>query len=88
MTVLALRYPATGRFPRSSQPAGPRFGRGVCGDAKAKPMADSPKLTLTEIRDRIQRETYQVDADQVADAIVERLLAGSVRPKAGTCNHS
>jgi anti-sigma28 factor (negative regulator of flagellin synthesis) len=39
-------------------------------------MPDSSPTKLQEIRARIERHAYHVDATKVADAIVERLLAG------------
>ncbi len=37
---------------------------------------------MNEIRERLEREQYEVDANAVAQALVERLLAGrtAVRP--------
>ena len=39
---------------------------------------------MEEIRARIERDAYDVDAHKVADAIVERLLAGRVVPETTT----
>jgi anti-sigma28 factor (negative regulator of flagellin synthesis) len=39
-------------------------------------MSDTPTSKLEEIRARLERGDYTVDAGKVADAIVERLLAG------------
>ena len=48
-------------------------------------MPDSPKTKVDDIRARIKRGTYTVDAMKVADAIVERLQAGqSVRETGDT----
>ena len=38
---------------------------------------------LTEIRERLEREQYQVDATAVAAAIVRRLLEGRTLPAEG-----
>jgi anti-sigma28 factor (negative regulator of flagellin synthesis) len=43
-------------------------------------VPESPKTKVDDIRARLELGTYTVDAAKVADAIVERLLAGqSVR---------
>jgi anti-sigma28 factor (negative regulator of flagellin synthesis) len=39
-------------------------------------MQDAQTAKMEEIRARLERDAYTVDAAQVADAIVERLLAG------------
>ena len=39
-------------------------------------MTDSRMSKMEEIRARLEREAYSVDAEKVADAIVARLLAG------------
>ena len=39
-------------------------------------MTDSRTTKMEEIRARLERDAYTVDADKVADAIVARLLAG------------
>ena len=39
-------------------------------------MTDSRTTKMEEIRTRLERDDYTVDADKVADAIVARLLAG------------
>ena len=40
------------------------------------PMTDSRMSKMEDLRARIERDDYTVDADKVADAIVSRLLAG------------
>ena len=39
-------------------------------------MTDSRMSKLEEIRERLERDAYTVDAEKVADAIVARLMAG------------
>ena len=39
-------------------------------------MTDSRMSKMEEIRERLERDAYTVDAAKVADAIVARLLAG------------
>ena len=39
-------------------------------------MSESGTTKMEEIRARLERDSYVVDAAKVADAIVERLLAG------------
>ena len=39
-------------------------------------MTDSRMIKMQELRDRVERGAYAVDAEKVADAIVARLLAG------------
>ena len=77
MTVLELRYASRNRV--SPRPASTRrrFGQDVHGDRViTPPMTDSRMTKMEEIRSRIERDAYTVDADKVADAIVARLLAG------------
>ena len=77
MTVLELRYASRNRV--SPRPASTRrrFGQDVHGDrVSTPPMTDSRMTKMEEIRSRIERDAYTVDADKVADAIVARLLAG------------
>jgi anti-sigma28 factor (negative regulator of flagellin synthesis) len=38
--------------------------------------APAPETKIDELRARIEQGTYAVDATKVADAIVERLMAG------------
>lgn len=46
-------------------------------DAPAKPSPAQSRMTnVNEIRERLEREQYQVDSQAVAQALVERLLAG------------
>jgi anti-sigma28 factor (negative regulator of flagellin synthesis) len=39
-------------------------------------MSDSGMTKLEQIRERLERDDYEVDAREVADAIIARLLAG------------
>jgi hypothetical protein len=73
MTALALRYPSRGRSIRPLEPTTSRFGRDVRGQ-QAHDSGMNPKIQ--ELRARIQSGAYDVDAGKVADALVERLLAG------------
>ena len=77
MTVLELRYASRNRV--SPRPASTRrrFGQDVHGDrVNTPPMTDSRMTKMEEIRTRIERDDYRVDAVKVAYAIVARLLAG------------
>ena len=75
MTVLELRYASRHRVARASTRS--RFGRDVRGDRViTTPMTDSRMIKMQEIRTRIERDAYTVDAEKVADAILARLLAG------------
>jgi anti-sigma28 factor (negative regulator of flagellin synthesis) len=77
MAVLAPSHPnSTGR---SEQPAGAakkRFARDRPGYQRDAGMSDSGMTKAEQIRERLERDDYQVDARKVADAIVDRLLAG------------
>ena len=75
MTVLELRYASRRRVTPVSTRS--RFGRDVHGDrVMTTPMTDSRMSKMEEIRARLERDDYTVDAEKVADAIVARLLAG------------
>jgi anti-sigma28 factor (negative regulator of flagellin synthesis) len=77
MTVLELRYASRHRVLRVPGSTRSRFGRDVHGDrVTTTPMTDSRTSKMEEIRARIERDAYTVDAEKVADAIVARLLAG------------
>ena len=77
MTVLELRYASRHRVVRVPGSTRSRFGRDVHGDRViTTPMTDSRTTKMEEIRARLERDAYTVDADKVADAIVARLLAG------------
>ena len=77
MTVLELRYASRHRVVRVPGSTRSRFGRDVHGDrVNSIPMTDSRTSKMEEIRERLERDTYTVDAEKVADAIVARLLAG------------
>ena len=84
MTVLELRYASRNRV--SPRPASTRrrFGQDVHGDrVNSIPMTDSRMSKMEEIRERLVRDAYTVDAEKVADAIVARLLAGRSSRDAG-----
>ena len=75
MTVLELRYASRRRVAPVSTRS--RFGRDVRGDrVNTTPMTDSRMSKMEEIRSRLERDQYSVDAEKVADAIIARLLAG------------
>jgi hypothetical protein len=78
MTVLAVTYDTRlGRFGRR------RDGDQDTGQRRSDAQDDGVKMDLDremymqEIRERIERDAYDVDPDAVAGAIVERLLAAS-----------
>jgi Anti-sigma-28 factor, FlgM len=73
MTALALRYPSRGRSLRPLEPTTSRFGREVRG-TQAPDAAMTPRMQ--QLRASVDRGAYDVDAGKVADAIIERLLAG------------
>ena len=73
MTVLALRYPTRDQRSGALDATRSRFGRGT---RTRGPKQDAGTAKLDDIRARIERGAYTVDAAEVADAIVERLLAG------------
>ena len=59
------------------------IGGRVTPSASPNPMDESRKMSIEILRERLEREEYHVDPEKVADAIVERLLAGrSVREAA------
>ena len=77
MTVLELRYASRHRVVRVPGSTRSRFGRDVRGDRVINPpMTDSRMSKMEEIRARLERDDYTVDAEKDADAIVARLLAG------------
>ena len=77
MTVLELRYASRHRVVRVPGSTRSRFGRDVHGDRVSTiPMTDSRTSKMEEIRERLERDAYTVDAQKVADAIVARLQAG------------
>jgi Anti-sigma-28 factor, FlgM len=76
MTVLEVSYDTRpGRFGRTvdgNENAGRRRG-----DAREdSPMDLAREVHMQELRKRIERNAYDVDPHEVADAIVARLLAG------------
>jgi anti-sigma28 factor (negative regulator of flagellin synthesis) len=77
MTVLELRYASRNRVSPRPVSTRSRFGRDVRGDRViTSPMTDSRMKKMQDLRARIERDDYTVDAAKVADAIVARLLAG------------
>ena len=81
MTVVALRSPTCHQRWDALESTRTRFGR----DRVSSQVPDSGKTKVDDIRARIERGTYTVDAVKVADAIVERLQAGqSVRETGNT----
>jgi hypothetical protein len=76
MTVLAVTYDTRlGRFGRrrdGNQDAGRR--RGDAQDDGVKMDLDR-EMYMQEIRERIERDAYDIDPEAVAGAIVARLLA-------------
>ena len=77
MTVLELRYASRNRVSPLPASTRRRFGQDVHGDrVTTPPMTDSRMTKMEELRTRIERDQYDVDADKVADAIIARLLAG------------
>ena len=77
MTVLELRYASRHRVVRVPGSTRSRFGRDVRGDRVINPpMTESRMTKMEEIRARLERDDYTVDAHKVADAIVARLQAG------------
>jgi hypothetical protein len=76
MTVLELTNP-TGLTQRG------RFGRRTHGHPGRTAVSDSGTTKLEEIRERVANDAYEVDVRKVADAIIERLLAGRAVREAG-----
>ena len=77
MAVLAPSHPYTAT---SSRSGGSRFARDGRGYRDASTMPETPMTKLELIRERLERGEYEVDARQVADALLERLSEGrSVR---------
>jgi hypothetical protein len=77
MTVLELRYASRHRVSPRPVSTRSRFGRDVRGDRVINPpMTDSRMSKMEDLRARIERDEYAVDAGKVADAILTRLLAG------------
>jgi anti-sigma28 factor (negative regulator of flagellin synthesis) len=77
MTVLELRYASRHRVVHVPGSTRSRFGRDVHGDRVTTiPMTDSRMSKMKELRERLERDAYTVDAEKVADAIVARLQAG------------
>ena len=58
-------------LPQAKEATRSRFGRDVPGD-----RVNSTMTKVEEIRMRLERGTYTIDAAKVAEAIVARLLAG------------
>ncbi|MEA2311705.1 MAG: hypothetical protein QOE28_1673 [Solirubrobacteraceae bacterium] len=76
MTVLALRYPITTSPRRTSVPVRYRFGRQARGERAWSTTPESTPAQLKQLRALVESGAYDVDADRVADVIVERLMAG------------
>jgi anti-sigma28 factor (negative regulator of flagellin synthesis) len=76
MTVLALRYPTSDRRLRTLDRTRRLFERAARGDRVSTTIQQERTTKLEEIRARIERDAYTVDAPKVADALVERLLDG------------
>ena len=75
MTVMALRYDTRpGRF-RSGLGGGSGFMREVRTSRRRSTMDDSNAIKMQALRERLDRDEYEIDPHKVADAIVERLLA-------------
>jgi hypothetical protein len=66
MTVLALPHPTHSR----------RFGRTIGGNHAPTRVADAGTSKMEDIRTKLEQHAYHVDPQEVADAIVRRLLAG------------
>jgi hypothetical protein len=60
-----------------------RFGRRRGGHAGRTAVPDPQITKLDEILDLVARDAYDVDVRTVADAILERLLAGRAVREAG-----
>ena len=73
MAVLAPSHPHTA--PRSQRGTS-RFGRADKGYSPDSGMTESGMTKVEQIRERLERNDYDVDARKVADAIIDRLLAG------------
>jgi hypothetical protein len=75
MIEILFRYDTRpGRFRRESG-----RGPGTVMDARAarepNPMDESRTMKMQTIRERLERDEYEVDPREVADAIVARLLS-------------
>ena len=83
MTVLSPAHDTRrGRFGRRVD-GDQRTGRRLDGVRDDGPMDLGREMKMQELRQRIERHTYEVDPRAVADAIVARLLVGD-RPDADT----
>lgn len=76
MTVLELRYASRNRVSPRPVSTRRRFGRDVRGDRVTPPLTPARMRELDDLRARIGRGDYAVDAAKVAGAIVARLQAG------------
>ena len=83
MTVLALRDPTRDQRSGALDSTRGRFGREVPATRVSSAQQDAGTAKLEDIRARIERDAYTVDAARVADAIVERLFAGRSVKDAG-----
>lgn len=68
MTALALTSPQSLGAPAT------RFGR----TRTIAAVPEAPQTKLDVLRAQVQRGSYEVDPGKVADAIVARLLAGTI----------
>jgi anti-sigma28 factor (negative regulator of flagellin synthesis) len=74
MALLAPSHPYSSG--RTRVRATSRFGREHQGYPPDAGMSDSGMTKMEQIRERLERNDYDVDARKVADAILDRLLAG------------
>jgi hypothetical protein len=76
MTLLALRYDTRrGRFGRVRSGVEDRRRDPVAAQ-HMEPMDLAREMKMQDLRERIARHAYRIDAEAVAGAIVERLVAG------------
>jgi hypothetical protein len=71
MTVQDIRYVERARVTGPARDGGRRFGR----SSPSLPPKDGAVTRVQEIRVSVERGTYQVDSQAVAEAILKRLLA-------------
>jgi hypothetical protein len=60
--------------------AGRYLGKLAAGTPTGTDMADPRMEHVNDIRDRVERQQYEVDASAVARAILARLLQSAERP--------
>jgi Anti-sigma-28 factor, FlgM len=79
MTLPALRYDVRrGRFGRVLD-GDKHLGGDAGAAAQTEPMDLSREMKMQHLRERIAHDDYRVDPQEVAQAIVDRLLAGERR---------